>query len=94
MSVISKEKQEKIKEEILRVLFENSPKAMFTSEVSSQIVRDEEFTLRLLENLNSQKLINKINKNSDGKDYLTRKRWVLASKTYDIYKKLLSNHQR
>jgi len=93
MSVISHEKQERIKEEILRVLFENSPRALFTSDISSSIIRDEEFTLKLLEALYFQKIINRITKNSDGKDYLSRKRWVLATKTYKTYKALI-NDQR
>lgn len=93
MSVISHEKQERIKEEILRVLFENSPRALFTSDISSSIIRDEEFTLKLLESLYSKKIINRITKNSDGKDYLSRKRWILTPKTYKTYKTLI-NDQR
>lgn len=94
MSIISFEKQERIKEEILRVLFENSPRAIFTSEISSLIIRDEEFSLKLLEDLQSKGIIKKVDKNPSGKAYLARKRWILTPKTYEAYKKLLSNHQQ
>lgn len=89
--MISEEKKKKIREDILSLLFENSPKAMFTSEIAQFIARDEEFVLKLLEDLNSQNLVRKVDKSENGRKYLARKRWNLTSKTYDAYKTILDN---
>ena len=89
MSEISKQNQEKIKEEILLVLYENTPKALHTSKISGLIIRDEEFTLKLLEELEKQNLIVKVNKNALGMNYLARKRWKLSKEVYDAYKGLV-----
>lgn len=89
MSRISEEKKQKIKEDILSLLFDNSPKAMFTNEIAIALARDEEFTLKLLKELNSQNLVIKVIKNEHGRPYLARKRWNLTSKTYGAYKDLL-----
>ena len=90
MSKISLEKTIKIKEEIIRVLFENSPKALFTVEIAKEMARDEEFISRLLKELNTQKITQEVNKNSKGFDYIARKRWQLTNEAYDAYKKLNS----
>lgn len=89
MSRISKQKQEKIKEEILSILYENSPKALHTNKISNLIIRDEEFTLRLLKELETKNLVRKVNKNTRGGSYLARKRWGLSKEVYDAYKGLI-----
>ena len=89
MSRISKEKQQKIKEEILSLLFDKSPKALYTYEVAKELIRDEEFVKRLLEELSHDKLIIKISKNKDGIDFLARRRWQLSHATYKAYKDLV-----
>ena len=85
MPKISIKKQEKIQEQILHYLFEISPEAHFTSKISEQIARDEEFTKSLLQDLQSKGLINQINKNQFGKQYQKRQRWSLSSQAYNIY---------
>lgn len=85
---ISSKKEEKIKEIILSLLFQNSPKALFTAHISQEIIRDEEYTKKLLKSLESQKLVTSIKKNSEGIDYKKRIRWKLSDKAYNAYKKL------
>ena len=87
---ISKDKIDRIKEEILSTLFRNSPKAMFSSEVAESIIRDEEFTKKLLLELEEKNLIARVNKNNNGVDYLRRLRWHLTSPAYEAYSKLNS----
>jgi len=89
MSRISKQKQEKIKEEILSILYENSPKLLHTNKISDLIIRDEEFTLKLLKELEAQNLVIKIDKTTKGRPYLARKRWRLSQEVYEAYKKLI-----
>ena len=44
---ISREKQEKIIESILALLYEASPRALFTADIAREIARDEEFVKKL-----------------------------------------------
>ena len=89
MSNISEKKKEKLKEEILSLLFSSSPNALYTSRVAEEIIRDEEFTLALLEDLYKKNLVKKIDKNNKGKIFLKRKTWTLNPTIYDTYKRLL-----
>ena len=82
---LSKDKIDRIKEAILSVLYNNSPKPLFTSDIASKIIRDEEFTKKVLKELENQKLIVSIDKNSQGILYSRRLRWRLSTKAYEAY---------
>lgn len=88
MPIISRKKEEKIKEAILLLLFQNSPKAMFTYCIAQEIARDEEFTKKLLLDLEARKLVVAVKKNNKGLDYIRRTKWRLSNKVYEAYKKL------
>ena len=88
MPIISDKNKQKIKEQILLVLYENNLRPLFTSSIASELERDEEFILYLLNDLNSGGFVKKITKNSDGKIYLARKRWLLHPKVYKEYNRL------
>jgi hypothetical protein len=85
---ISKDKINKIKEDILSLLYTNSLKLMFTSEIAHEIARDEEFTKRLLKEMEKENLVVLVNRNPDGIKYSLRCRWRLSSPVYDSYKKI------
>jgi len=85
---ISKEKKEKISEQILAYLFSINPKPVFTSIIAKEIARDEEFTKKLLLDLKKKGLVSQITKNPKGTEYLKRLRWKLTDNTYVLYKKL------
>jgi len=85
---ISRQKQEKIKEAILQLLFHTSPRALFTADIARELARDEEFTKRLLQELREKGLVVSVNMSADGKLYNRRLRWRLSSAAYDAYKKL------
>lgn len=87
MPRLSKEKRDKISEQILHYLFTISPEAIFTSVIASTTARDEEFTKTLLLELQKKGLIVQVNKNKNGIDYLRRQRWRLSNQAYDAYKK-------
>jgi predicted transcriptional regulator len=91
MPIISEKKIKRIKEDILSLLYENPAKPLFTSHIAEEMIRDEEFILRLLNELNKEGLIDKIQTNSDGKKFLARKKWTLKSNVYSQYKQLI-NH--
>jgi hypothetical protein len=85
MSKVSDKKKEKINEQILSILYEEFPKPLFTSQVACEIIRDEEFTRKLLDDLKEKKIIIDITKNSKGVDYRRRVRWRLANKTHEVF---------
>lgn len=83
---ISKQKRDKIIEQILAYLYSISPKSNFTSHIAQEIARDEEFVKSLLNEMKSKKLINEIKKNPKGLDYSKRSRWKLSDAVYEVYK--------
>lgn len=85
MPTISDEKKAKISEQILHYLFNVSPESRFTSQISSEIARDEEFTKLLLKGLEQKKLVIPIIKNKNGGVYLKRMRWRLSNQVFDAY---------
>lgn len=87
MPKLSKEKKEKIQEQILFHLFEIFPRQIFTSDIAKEIARDEEFIKILMHELEKQNLVVKIDKNPVGVQYLKRSRWRIANNVYEIYKK-------
>ena len=48
MSRLSKDKIKKIKEHILSVIYDNHFQPLYTSNIAEEMIRDEEFILRLL----------------------------------------------
>ena len=89
MSKISKEKQERIMASITAILYEHSPKLLFTIDISKYLARDEEFIKKLLFELKRKNLVVEIKKNPKGKNYIRRSRWRLSDNAYLAYK----NHQ-
>lgn len=87
MPLISQQKKDKISEQILAHLFDVAPEAHFTSKISQEIARDEEFTKSLLQDLEKKKLIIKVKKNQAGVQYQRRERWRLSNSTFEIYKR-------
>jgi len=92
MPRISQTKENKIKETILHLLFEQSPKALFTYHIAQELARDEEYIKKLMSELETSNMVAGVRKNADGKDYSRRIRWRLSSQTYDAYKKLNGNN--
>jgi len=83
---ISKQKKDKISEQILAYLFSLHPKPVFTAHIAQEIARDEEFVKDLLMDLKKKNLVLSIKKNPKGIDYLRRIRWKLSRNAYEIYK--------
>lgn len=84
---ISKQKREKISEQILAYLFSISPQPSFTAHIAREIARDEEFIKKILLDLKTKRLVNEIKKNPKGIEYTKRSRWKLTDNIYQIYKR-------
>jgi len=82
---LSKEKRDKISEQILLFLYQSFPKQLFTVEVAKELARDEEFIKNLLFELKEKNLVVNIKKNTDGKLFIRRLRWQLSPEAYKIY---------
>ena len=83
---ISKQKRDKISEQILAHLYSIAPKPAFTAHIAKETARDEEFVKKLLQNLKEKGLVIEIKKNPKGKPYLRRSRWQLTEQAYLSYK--------
>lgn len=88
MPRISKQKEDKIREMILHLLFEQSPKALFTFDIARALARDEEYIKRLLLGLELNSLVVAVKRNPQGKNYIKRTRWLLSSNVYNTFKNL------
>ncbi len=87
---ISKQKKDKISEQILSILFDVFPSSLFTAHIARETARDEEFIKSLLFELNEQGLVIPIKKSSDGLPYSRRIRWRISNKAQSAYKQQLS----
>ena len=83
---LSKEKKDKISEQVLYYLYHSYPEAKFTAEISRELARDEEFIKSILFELKNKNLIISIKKNPKGLDYSRRIRWNLSPQAYAAYK--------
>jgi predicted transcriptional regulator with HTH domain len=87
MPQISKQKKDKISEQILFYLYQSFPRQLFTSDIAKEVARDEEFIKQIMIDLQKKELVIKIDKNSNGISYKRRLRWRLSNKAHDIYAK-------
>jgi len=83
---LSKNKQDKISEQILAHLYHCFPAQPFTSEIARELARDEEFIKKLLFDLKGKGLLVSIRKNSKGVPFTRRIKWRLSKQVYDVYK--------
>lgn len=82
---LSKEKREKIAEQILSFLYHSFPKQLFTAEIAKEIARDEEFIKNIMLELKDKNLVILVRKNETGKDFVRRQRWQLSGPAYQAY---------
>ncbi|MDD5177906.1 MAG: hypothetical protein PHT54_01315 [Candidatus Nanoarchaeia archaeon] len=84
MSQISKGKIERIKQDILYLLYEANLKPMYTVNIANEVIRDDEFVLRLLVEMEKQGLVKQANKNT-----IRRKQWVMTNEAYGQFRKMV-----
>ncbi len=88
MTRISKKREERIKEEILSILYENIT-GLSTYRIGEEVLRDDEFTLRLLNEMKTRGLVKEVAKSVKGREYKTKKMWALTKEAFEAYKGLL-----
>ncbi len=88
---LSKNKQDKISEQILSHLYHCFPDQPFTSEIARELARDEEFIKKLLFDLKGKGLVISIRKNPKGVPFTRRVKWRLSKQVYDVYKSKQGN---
>lgn len=82
---LSKDKKDKIAEQVLSFLYHSFPKQLFTAEIAKEIARDEEFIKSLMLDLKDKNLVVQVKKNEDGRDFIRRMRWQLSGPAYQAY---------
>jgi hypothetical protein len=82
---LSKEKKDKIAEQVLSFLYHSFPKQLFTVDIAKEIARDEEFIKKLMFELKEKSLVLEIKKNEKGYDFIRRIRWQLSGPAYQAY---------
>ena len=88
MSKLSEKTIKNIKEQLINIIFENSPKSLYTNELASLLARDEEFIKRLLLEFKDQGLVEPVTKNHKGKNLISRRRWKLTKAVLDASEQL------
>ena len=88
MPQISSKTKDKISEQVLSYLFSTAPEARFTSDIASNLARDEEFIKSILEGLHQKKLVIQITQSPEGVEYTRRQRWRLSNQAYEAYKRI------
>ena len=88
MSNISQIKKERLKEEILRIAYENHPAFLYTYQIAEQLIRDDEFILNLLKELKNNDLITCLEESGGGN---IKRKWGLKKEGYEKYKELSSS---
>ena len=87
MSRISDKNIEKIKNEILYLLYESKLNGLFTKKIADELARDDEFVLRLLNGLEKDKIVKTVNSHLKS-NFIRRKKWVMTEEAYKKYKEL------
>lgn len=85
---LSKEKRDKIAEQLLAHLYHSFPKQLFTAEIAKELARDEEFIKRLLFDLKDKNLVMSIKKNAKGEEFIRRIKWQLTMDAYNAYQRV------
>ncbi len=86
MSKISERNIDKIKNEILYLLYESKLKGIYTKKIADEVARDDEFVLRLLKDLEREKIVKTVNLNKI--KFVRRKKWLMTEEAYKKYKEL------
>lgn len=75
----------RIKEQILSELYHSSPKALYTNHLANLIIRDDEFTKKLLLEMEKDNLVEQVRKTSKGYQTLRRSRWKLTKEVLKAF---------
>jgi len=84
MSRISQQGLERIKANILAVLYDEAPQSLSAPEIAELEVRDKEFVLRLLKDMEKKYLVRNVTLRNTKKSS-----WVMTEQAYKKYKELL-----
>ena len=84
MSRMSEANVERVKSNVLRILFDEAPGTISATAIAIMEARDKQFILKLLGELEKQKVVKNVSK-----DFSRKKYWALTDDAYRKYKELL-----
>lgn len=82
---LGEEKRVRLKEEILSILNESPLKARFTNEIAKELIRDNEFTLKLLMEMRDNGHLKEIRVNKGS--YKVRRKWRISDVVLNGWRK-------
>lgn len=85
MTKIGEEKKKVIFDQILSYLYEDPLKLKFTSDIAKGVGRDEEYILKLLNEMKEKNWVKMINRSSKGGIYVFRRRWRITDGLLRIF---------
>jgi len=86
MVKLSKKTTGLLRDDIISVLYSNSLRPLFTNEIATELRRDNEFVKKLLLDLKKEGLVELVQKNNKGQNYLTHQKWRIPPKVLAAYK--------
>jgi hypothetical protein len=84
MSKVSQESMERIQSNILRILYDEAPVSISANRIAEIEIRDKQFILKLLKDLERKKLVKNATKHFSRKNF-----WIMTSSAYKRYEELL-----
>jgi DNA-binding transcriptional regulator GbsR (MarR family) len=75
---------EKIKSNILAILYDESPRALSALKIAEMEVRDKEFVLKLLKEMEKKNIVRNV-----AKDFTRKSYWAMTDGAYKKYKELI-----
>lgn len=87
MSKLSDKTREKLKDAILSVLYDDTLNPLFTHAIANEIIRDKELTLKLLLELKEKGFVKQVQKDSRGRYYQKRRKWILPNNIIQAFDK-------
>lgn len=84
MSIISEKNLEKIKSNVLRVLYDESPSPISANYIADVEARDKQFILKILNDFEKKKIVRNTTKSFSRKSF-----WIMTDEAYVKYKELL-----
>ncbi len=84
MSRVSQNGIEQLKANIIRTLYDENPQPLSAPEIAEIEIRDKEFILRLLKELEKKHIVKNMSPHFSRKSL-----WIMTDKAYQKYKELL-----
>lgn len=88
MSKLNQKTLEKIKSDVLSILYDHNDEGLFSAQIANNIIRDEDFVQNLMLELEKLHVVKRDKLTRKGSNFIRRKRWRLTEKAFEAYQDL------